>query len=370
MPIFMDRHILEGATQQAVAEAHAKDLEIQHEFNCKAITYWLDKERGCAFCLIEAPSEKEVKEMHEKAHGLIPNEIIKVDSAIVHSFLGRIQDPEDVKFQTHNGHQLKVFSNTAYRVIATLQTQNTILLEKEFGIDTSKKLLALRNNMIREKTLKHEGSEVDLDGSDFIISFQSAKTAILCVIEIQKSLSVECEKMNLKIGVHAGNPVDESGLLFGETVRFTRLLCSIANENQIVLSTTIKKILENSNETIDEKFDFLRWLSPAEEHFLALLVAALYNNWEDAAFDMSDFCNHVSASKSQLYRKCVNATGVSPNNLLREFRLSQALQKLGKSNQSISQVAFEIGFNSPSYFTKCFYKRFGIKPSDFVNMHA
>ena len=369
MPIFMDRHLLEGATEEAVADAHAKDLEVQHEFNCKAITYWLDKERGCAFCLIDAPSEKEVKEMHEKAHGLVPNEIIKVDSDIVHSFLGRIQDPEDVKYQTHNGHQLKVFSDTAYRVIVTLQTQNTILLEKEFGINTSKKLLELRNTIIREKTLKYEGGEVDLDGSDFILSFQSAKTAILCGIEIRQSMRTKCEQMNLKIGVHAGNPVDESGLLFGETVRFTRLLCSIANENEIVISTTIKKLLENSNETVNETIDLLRWLSPAEEHFLALLAEALYNNWEDAAFDMSDFCKHVSASKSQLYRKCVNATGVSPNNLLREFRLSQALQKLGKSDQNISQVAFEIGFNSPSYFTKCFYKKFGIKPSDFVNMH-
>ena len=369
MPIFMDRHILEGATEEAVADAHVKDLEVQDEFNCKAITYWHDKERGCAFCLIEAPSEKEVKEMHEKAHGLVPNEIIKVDSAIVHSFLGRIQDPEDVKYQTLNGRELKVFSDTAYRVIVTVQTQNTILLQKELGIDTSKKILALRNTIVRKKTLKYEGTEVHLDGSDFIISFKSVKKAILCSFEIEESIRVECDKIKLKVGIHAGNPVDESGLLFGETVRFTRLLCSIADENQIIVSNTIKKLLETSNETIDEKFELLRWLAPSEEHFLGLLADALYNNWEDAAFDMHEFCKHVSESKSQLYRKCVNATGVSPNNLLREFRLSQALQKLGKSNQNISEVAFETGFNSPSYFTKCFFKKFGIKPSDFVNMH-
>lgn len=369
MPIFMDRHVLEGATQQAVAEAHAKDLEIQHEFNCKAITYWLDEERGCAFCLIDAPSEKEVKEMHEKAHGLVPNEIIKVDGNIVKSFLGRIQDPKDVTYDTHNGSKLKVFSDTAYRVITTIQTQNNILLQKEFGVDESKNLMSNYNTIVREKIAKHEGSEVEFDGTDFIISFRSAKTAILCVYEIQKSLNIDAKKIDLKIGIHAGNPVDESGILFGETIRFTRLLCGIANENQLVLSTTIKKLLVNSNETIGEKHDLLRWLSPAEEHFLTLLTETLHKNWEDATFDISQFCSHVSASKSQLYRKCVNTTGVSPNNLLREFRLSQALEKLGKSNQNISQVAFEIGFNSPSYFTKCFYKRYGIKPSDFVNMH-
>jgi AraC-like DNA-binding protein len=365
----MDRHLLEGATKEAVADAHSKDLEIQHEFNCKAIMYWLDEERGCAFCLIDAPSEKEVKEMHEKAHGLVPNEIIKVDSNIVQSFLGRIQDPEDVKYQTHNGHQLKIFSDTAYRVIATIQTQNNVLLKKEVGLDASKNLLSNCNTIIREKIIKYEGSEVEYDGSDFIISFQSAKRAVLCVLEIQKSTRTQCKEIRLKIGIHAGNPVDESGLLFGETIRFNRFLCGIADEYPIIISTTIKKLLENSNETIHEKLDVLKWLSPTEEQFLTLLTETLHENWEDATFDISQFCSHVSQSKSQLYRKCINATGISPNNLLREFRLSQALQKLGKTNQNISEVAFEVGFNSPSYFTKCFYKKFGMKPSDYVNMN-
>ncbi len=366
MPIFMDRHLVEGASQEAVAEAHLKDLEIQHQYNCKAITYWVDTKRGCAFCLIEAPSEVEVKQMHEKAHGLIPNEIIKVDSDLVQSFLGRIQDPEDADFQTYNGVELKVFSDSAFRVLVNIKSSHTTLLHNKLGKARTNEIFLLRNTIIRKNIAKYNGSEVEIDGQDFVISFKTAKNATQCLWDIQKELTKESEIIALRMGIHAGNPVDNSGILFGETIRFTRLLCDIANPNEIVLSATIKVLLESSKETIEKSANKVRILPPSEEHFLTLLCEALFNNWENPDFDISDFCSHVSVSKSQLYKKCIHTTGVSPNSLLRDFRLSQALQKLGKANQNISQTAFDVGFNNPSYFTKCFYKAYGITPSDFL----
>ena len=50
MPIFMDRHDIPGATAKDVAEAHKQDLAIQDDFNCRALTYWFDEEKGMAFC--------------------------------------------------------------------------------------------------------------------------------------------------------------------------------------------------------------------------------------------------------------------------------------------------------------------------------
>ena len=52
------------------------------------------------FCLIEAPEKEAVEEMHRRAHGLIPNKIIEVNSTLVESFLGRIYDPRMQKLQT------------------------------------------------------------------------------------------------------------------------------------------------------------------------------------------------------------------------------------------------------------------------------
>src|SRR5438552_15901122 len=88
MPIYMDVHIVPGVKASDVAEAHRKDLLHQEEYGCKCMTYWIDEKRESIFCLIEAPEKEAVKEMHSKAHGLVPNKIIEVSSTIVESFLG------------------------------------------------------------------------------------------------------------------------------------------------------------------------------------------------------------------------------------------------------------------------------------------
>ena len=93
MPLFMDRHFVEGATRSAVAHAHEKDLAIQHKYPVKFLTYWFDEPRCTAFCLIEAPDKETLQRAHDEAHGLVPNEIVEVDPAIVEAFLGRVQDP-------------------------------------------------------------------------------------------------------------------------------------------------------------------------------------------------------------------------------------------------------------------------------------
>lgn len=51
MPIYMDRHNMEGATAKAVADAHQKDLKLQEKYSAKILTYWFDEIRGSAFCL-------------------------------------------------------------------------------------------------------------------------------------------------------------------------------------------------------------------------------------------------------------------------------------------------------------------------------
>ena len=58
MPLYMDRHDIEGVTPEALSEAHQKDLEIQHKHGARYLNYWHDQARGCVFCLVEAPSKE------------------------------------------------------------------------------------------------------------------------------------------------------------------------------------------------------------------------------------------------------------------------------------------------------------------------
>ncbi len=78
MPLFMDIHNLPGATADAVAEAHAKDLEKQDEYNVKYLHYWIDEAGGKVFCLVEAPDAQGANQVHREAHGLVADEIYEV----------------------------------------------------------------------------------------------------------------------------------------------------------------------------------------------------------------------------------------------------------------------------------------------------
>jgi hypothetical protein len=79
MPLFMDIHKhVPGLTAEAVAGAHAKDLEVQKKHGVKYIRYWFDESAGKVFCLVEAPTKEAAAAVHREAHGLLADEIIEV----------------------------------------------------------------------------------------------------------------------------------------------------------------------------------------------------------------------------------------------------------------------------------------------------
>jgi Protein of unknown function (DUF4242) len=79
MPLYMDiHHKVEGLTAQAVAQAHARDLEVQDKYGVKYLRYWYDEGTGKVFCLCEAPSKEAAEEVHREAHGLVADEITEV----------------------------------------------------------------------------------------------------------------------------------------------------------------------------------------------------------------------------------------------------------------------------------------------------
>jgi hypothetical protein len=79
MPLFMDIHKhVPGLTAEAVAGAHAKDVEVQKKHGVKYIRYWFDDKAGKVFCLVEAPSKEAAAAVHREAHGLLADEIIEV----------------------------------------------------------------------------------------------------------------------------------------------------------------------------------------------------------------------------------------------------------------------------------------------------
>ena len=185
MPIYMDVHIVPGVKAKDVAEAHRKDLLHQHEYGCNCMTYWIDEERETIFCLIDAADKDAVKEMHSKAHGMVPNKIIEVSSSIVESFLGRIYDPEEAQ-TTADG--LKVFSDPSFRILLVTRITDPVLLQHQLGAEKTSELINRHNGIIRKNILQHDGNEAEHGGEGFIVSFTSASKAVAFALAIQKDM--------------------------------------------------------------------------------------------------------------------------------------------------------------------------------------
>ena len=364
MPIYMDVHIVPGVKAKDVAEAHSKDLLHQVEHGCKCMTYWIDEERESIFCLIEAPDKQAVEEMHSKAHGLIPNKIIEVNSTLVTSFLGRIYDPEAVEISDDG---LKVFSDPSFRILLVTKTTDPNLLRYQLGIEKANELLESHNNIIRKNLSQHGGREAEHEGSGFIISFSSAAKAVACALAIQKDMQdAHADAFSFRIALNAGEPVEKSNELFGDTIQFADNMCFIAGNFQIAIASSVKELV--SKDFFQNQKKKLFNLSPQDESLLQLLFSKLEENWQDADFDITDYCQATAMSTSQLYRKTISLTGLSPNILLKEFRLEKAKELMKKQRYNIAQITFDSGFTSASYFTKCFKKKYGLLPMAYLDL--
>lgn len=242
MPIYMDRHFLEGATKDAVAAAHQLDLELQGDFDVNILTYWVDEARSSAFCLAEAPSANALRDLHANAHGFVPNEVSEVDPILVKAFLGRIEDPvpdpaaDDASAQDEIG--------PAYRSIMFTDLKDSTQIAVQLGDKEAMNLLRVHNAMTREALSGHNGREVKTTGDGFLLSFENAMDALSCAIAIQRSFREynersSAKKLFVRIGVAAGEPIEDRGDLYGSAVNLASRLCDQANAGGVLIARTV-----------------------------------------------------------------------------------------------------------------------------------
>jgi hypothetical protein len=94
--LFMDVHELDAVTAEAVADAHAKDLAVQDEFGVNFVRYWVDESNARVYCLAEANDAGSISKAHEKAHGLVPQNVYEVTDGIEEPAPGRSELYMDV----------------------------------------------------------------------------------------------------------------------------------------------------------------------------------------------------------------------------------------------------------------------------------
>lgn len=356
MPIYMDLHIVPGVNAKDVAQAHSMDVLMEKEHSCKCLTYWIDEVRGHVFCLIDAPSKESVTELHARAHGLVPNKIIEVESSLVQAFLGRITDPENAAL-TDNG--LIIMDDTSYRILMHLQIMDPVLLQQTAGAEKAAQILQIFKKQIKEQIIQQNGRVVTAEADELIASFIEGNKALSAAYEIMQQLQ-DYPEAALRISIHAGEPVTQSDKLFGDTIQLLKRMNSFQREQTITMTSGIRELLDP--ELLQKEPNSIRFCSPKEEAFISALFDLLETKYTDEHFNMDECCRHMAMSQSQLYRKTTDLFQTSPNNLLRNYRLLRALEQLSVQNSNVSQVSFDTGFASASYFTKCFKSCFGLLP--------
>lgn len=240
MPMYMDRHYVEGATRHAVADAHQKDLALQDKYNVKFLTYWFDEMRCTAFCLIEAPNRDTIARAHDDAHGLVPNEIIEVDPAVVDAFLGRIKDPPATSPEKSEGTSV----DPGFRAIMFTDLKDSTRMTTLYGDAKALHLLHVHNALTRNSLNAHRGREIKHTGDGIMASFASVPDAVECAIAIQKAFAAYNQEhaeapLYLRIGMSAGEPIEEHGDLFGKAVQLAARLCAHAEPAQILIDQVV-----------------------------------------------------------------------------------------------------------------------------------
>jgi class 3 adenylate cyclase len=247
MPLYMDIHTVDPDTPwEALAGAHYKDTEIQQNYDVDYIKYWFNKERGKLFCLCEAPSAEAATCVHREAHGLLAEKLIEVDPDLLDSFMGQA-GVNDAGAALSPGAASPTDRDTGVRAVMFTDIVDSTKTTSEIGDDAAMAMVRQHDLIVRASLGAHRGTEIKHTGDGIMAAFLSAASAVRCACHIQTS--VEAGKLGgnalpltLRIGISAGEPVEENNDLFGSTVQLAARLCGCAEPGGILVSSVVSDL--------------------------------------------------------------------------------------------------------------------------------
>ena len=146
------------------------------------------------------------------------------------------------------------------------------------------------------------------------------------------------------------------------------------------LDLRIRNIIENRKrirrefkaQTVEESRLKATSSSPsADERFLKKAIDCVYAHLADSDFDRDAFAAEMGASASTLYNKLRSITGMNVSAFIRDIRMKEAKRlALTDPDLRVSDLAYQVGFKDPKYFSTCFKKEFGLQPSEFIEQVA
>lgn len=328
-----------------IRKCHVADKAIQQKYGVRYLQILLNQPQGYLFCLVEGPDKESCERVHQEAHGNIACNILEITESDFGALLAKKQ--KDAMDFTLNSD-------------GTLDTGNRAIL----AID----LLGSHANYRAAKQLvgdvlhQHDGRSGEQFKSRLLAVFDSCSGAVHAALTITKRIRESTIPVEVRMGVNLGPPLKEKGNFFEEVCKSADHFSFISPDGQITLSAKVMQLCEHCDKSGS---GLLKVVGMNDEKLLNRIMTCMENVWHETDITIAAFARDLGMSKSQLTRRLRILSGLSPNDFIREFRLRKAVDLLQDGGMNIGEITMAVGFSNPSYFTKCFRKRFGKAPSDY-----
>ncbi len=367
MPLYMDIHKFEEISVEDVKKAHLADEAVQDAYGVRYHQFWVNEEAGTVFCLVEGPDMETCQLVHQTAHGNIACNLVEVETGFFKLFMGDGLPVEHGLVQNENGS-----ADPGYRHILVVDIRALTRVTR--SEDYKRLWIPLKpKNLVLNRIARFNGRVVEKLGDDSLVGvFSTAVNAIRCAKDIQhefllrKSYHPDDQEWNIafRMGLSAGEPLTEDSGFFTEAIVLARRLCLTAQDTEVLVSSLIHDLCNL------EDIAPLKAITKAEEAFLTQLFEITEAHLPDEDFNVDHLSRYLGMSRPQLYRKISWLTGHSPNEFIFTLRMDKALSLIKSKFGNISEIALEVGYQNPSYFSKCFQKNYGCTPSAFLKVHS
>lgn len=367
MPLFMDIHKFAEITVEDVKKAHLADEAVQDQYGVKYHQFWVNEEAGTVFCLVEGPDMETCQLVHQQAHGNIACNLAEVETGFFKLFMGDGLPVEHGLVQNEKGS-----ADPGYRhiMVIDIRAMTQVTRPEDY------KHLWLPHkpkNLVLDRIARFNGRVVEKLGDDSLVGvFNTAVNAVRCTKDIQHEFSARKSNhpddqewnVSFRMSLCTGQPLTEGNGFFTEAITLGRRLCIVADNNEVVASSLIKELCDLEDTAT------LRTLNLSEEKFLMHLFEITEANLPNTHFNVDYLSRDIGISRPQLYRKILSLTGRSPNDFIHLLRMAKAMSLIRRNHGNISEIALEVGYQNPSYFSKCFHKNYGCRPSEFIKVRT
>ena len=357
MPLYIDFHRIDAvsATEEDMYKAHLKDIAVQNKYGLTYKKYYLNLPQKTACCLIEAPNKEACIASHMEAQGVGPCNVIEVSPEYeFFPYLG-----EGTKNDKDLALTLSGEIDTGYRTLM-------MICLSDFSGKCGKYI-----DRIYWLLEKHRGSKITQPNDEIMASFIHAQDAMVCSTEISRFLRTLPKGLEYNMALVTGKPVDETGSeLFEEAKKRLHTLCRLGLGQMMHVDSNTKSLVDQESDIPDMGKESVRFVSESDFSLYTELWKILNAQITDPDFKSEHLYQRLGLSKAQTYRKITALTGMSPNTLIRELRLRKSLKALKNNHKTVAEIAYDLGFNSPTYFTRVFRNRYEVLPTSFAKLNA